>query len=94
MPGRTGRSGAGSCPDNPRAQSPRPVWVCGAGLFFVPPYKEGEVRNLGHYYCCCCCCCYYYYDYDYYYYYYDDDDYYYYCCYYYYYYGVALKFVS
>ena len=44
MPGRTGRSGAGSCPDNPRAQSPRPVWVRDGGLFFVPPYKEGEVR--------------------------------------------------
>ena len=47
MPGRTGRSGAGTCPHDPRAQSPRPVWVRDGGLFFVPPYKEGEVRNPG-----------------------------------------------
>ena len=47
MPSRTARSRVAPTSHHPRAQSPRPVWVCDAGLFFVLPYKEGEVRNLG-----------------------------------------------
>ena len=47
MPARTGRSRVGPCSDDPRAQSPGPVGVRDEVLFFVPPYKEGEGRNLG-----------------------------------------------
>ena len=48
MPGRTARSGAGFCSDDPRTQFPRPVWVCDAGLCFVPFYKG--VPNLSDFF--------------------------------------------
>ena len=43
MPSRTARSRVAPSSHHPRAQSPRPVWVCGAFSPFVPLYIRGEV---------------------------------------------------
>ena len=48
VPHRTGRSRVEPRPHDPRAQSPRPVWVCGAFSPFVPLYIGGEVLNFAH----------------------------------------------
>ena len=48
VPHRAGRSRVEPRPHDPRAQSPRPVWVCGAFSPFVPLYIGGEVLNFAH----------------------------------------------
>ena len=48
VPHRTGRSRVEPRPHDPRAQSPRPVWVCGAFSPFVPLYIGGGVLNFAH----------------------------------------------